>query len=78
MPAPAFDHDLRLTERKEDLAIEQLVAQWCVEAVQLAVLPRATGRDVGRPGTDRGDPVLHCLGEELWPIVRPDVSRHAA
>ena len=78
MASPAFDHDLRFTQRVEDLAVEQLVAQAGVEALHVPVLPWAAGRDVGRSGTHRGDPVLHCLGDELWPVVRPDVSGHAA
>ena len=61
MSSPAFDHDLRLLERVEDLAIEQLVAKPSVEAFQVSVLPWTAWRDVGGSGTDRGNPV-HCLG----------------
>ena len=78
MPAPAFDHDLRFLERVEDLAIEQLVAQAGVEALDEAVLPRTAWRYVGGLGADRGDPALHRFGDELWPIIRTNVLRHTA
>ena len=38
--APALDQDLRLQQRVEDFAVEQLVAQLAVEALAVAVLPR--------------------------------------
>ena len=37
--APAFDDDLRFTQRVEDLAIEQFVAQARVETLDEAVFP---------------------------------------
>ena len=40
---PALDDDLRLAQRVEDLAVEQLVAQPRIEALDEAVLPRAAG-----------------------------------
>jgi hypothetical protein len=38
---PAFDRDLRLLERVEDLTVERLVAQSAVERFTVAILPRA-------------------------------------
>lgn len=38
--APLLDQDLRLPDRIEDLAVEQLVAESSVEALDVAVLPR--------------------------------------
>jgi hypothetical protein len=38
--APAFDQDLGLPERVEDLAVEQLVPELGVEAFDIAILPR--------------------------------------
>src|SRR3990170_1499568 len=78
MAPPALDHDLCLFERVEDLTVEQLVAKPGVEALHISVFPWAARRDVGGSGTHRSNPLLHCLGDELWPIVRPDVSGHAA
>ena len=53
---PAFDDDLSLSQRVEDFAIEQFIAQARIEALDVAVLPGAAWRDVGGLGTDRCDP----------------------
>jgi hypothetical protein len=74
---PALDHDLRFLQGIEDFPVQQLVAQAGVEALDVTVLPRATRSDVGGLGTDRGNPFLHGLGDELGPIVRPDVPRNS-
>ena len=75
---PALDDDLRFAQRVEDLAIEQLVAQPGIEALDEAVLPRAARCDVGGLCADGGDPLLHRLGDELRAIVGADVLGHAA
>src|SRR5262249_7814647 len=56
MAPPAFDDDLSFVEGVEDLAIEQLIAQARVEALDVAVLPRTAPLDVGSLGADSGDP----------------------
>jgi len=73
MPAPAFHDDPGLLERVEDLAVEKLVAQTGVEALDVAVLPWAAGSDVGGLRPDSGDPVLHGRGDELRAVVGADV-----
>src|SRR3954468_13065130 len=78
VPPPAFDHDLGFRQRVEDLAAEQLVPELAVEALAVAVLPRAAGLDVGCRGTDRRDPGPHGLGDELGPVVGADVAWDAA
>jgi hypothetical protein len=75
---PALDHDLGLAQAVEDLAVEQLVAQARVEALDEAVLPRAARGDVGGPGTHGRDPSLDRLGDELRPVIGADVLGHAA
>ena len=70
---PALDDDLGLAESVEDFAVEQLVAQASVEALDVAVLPGAASLDVGGLGTDNRDPILHRLGDELRSVVGPDV-----
>src|SRR3712207_7897055 len=50
MPPPTFDHDLGLPKRVEALAVAQLVPKPGVEALHVAVFPRAARRDVGRLG----------------------------
>ena len=78
VPSPTFDHDLGLLQRVEDLTLEQLVAQTCVEALDVTILPGAAWCDVGRPGTDSRNPLLHRLGDELRPVVGADVPRYTA
>jgi len=76
--APAFDDDLGFVQGVEDLAVEQLVAQARIKTFDEAVLPRAAGGDVGGLCADRGDPLPHRRGEELRPIIGPNVLGHAA
>ncbi len=78
MPPPCFDHYLRLPQRVEDLAVEELITELAVEAFAVAVLPRAPRFDVGGLRTDGGDPVSKRPGNELGAVVGTDVSRHAA
>jgi hypothetical protein len=44
MAPPAFDDDLSFSEGIEDLAVEQLIAQARVEALDVAVLPTTAAR----------------------------------
>src|SRR5215208_3317809 len=53
MTAPALDDNLRLAERVEDLAVEQLVPEPGIEALDIAILPRAAWSDVGGGGGAR-------------------------
>src|SRR5258706_3552627 len=69
--------DLGLAQSVENLAVEQLIAKAGVEALDVAVLPRAAPLDVGSLGTDNRDPFLHGLGDELRSVVRADVSGNA-
>src|SRR5215204_3038692 len=62
MPAPALDDDPRLVESVEDLAVEQLVPEPGIEALDIAILPGAAWSDVGGLGSDRRDPLLDGLG----------------
>ena len=75
--SPALDDDLGLAQSVEDLAVEQLIAKAGVEALDVAVLPRATPLDVGGLGTDSRDPFLHGFSDELRSVVGPDVSGNA-
>jgi hypothetical protein len=74
---PALDDDLGLAESVEDFAVEQLVAQASVEALDVAVLPGAAPLDVGGLGTDNRDPFLYRLGDELRSVVGPGVNGNA-
>ena len=78
MAPPALDDDLGFAKRVEDFAVEKLVAQASIEALDVAILPWTAPLDVSGLGADRSDPVLHCLGDELGTIVRPDMARDAS
>ena len=92
MTAPNFDQNLRLLQRIKDLALEKLIAQPGIEALDIAVRPMiaplgrslngltpgAAWGDVGGLGANSFDPALHCLGDELGAVVGPDMCRHAA
>src|SRR5690606_30512953 len=75
---PVRTRDSGLFERVEDLAVEEFVAQASIEALDVAILPWASGCDVGSLRPDGGDPVLHGRGDELRAVVGTDVLRHAA
>ena len=74
MAPPSFDEDLGFGKAEEDLPVEQFVAQVAVEAFAVAILPRATGFDVGRLRTDGGNPVPQASGDEFWTIVGSDIG----
>src|SRR3954468_5679605 len=75
--APALDDDLGLAKGVEDLAIEQFVPEPGIEALEITILPRAAGSDIGGLGSDRRDPLLDGLGDELRAVVGANVARHA-
>jgi hypothetical protein len=70
VPTPGFDDDPRLGEAVEDFPVEQFVAKLRVEALAVAVLPRAARLDERGPGADGGDPLPYCLGDELGAVAR--------
>ena len=76
--SPALDDDLGLSKREEDFAIEELIPQPGVEALDEAVLPGTSRCDVCGAGTNRRDPVLDGFGDELRTVIRSNVLRYAA
>ena len=77
VPPPLLDQYLGLVERRELLACQQLVAELGVEALTVAVLPRAAWLNEERLHADPAEPLAHVSGHELWPIVRANVLRCA-
>ena len=73
-----FDDDPSFGEAVEDFSVEEFVAELRVEALAVAVLPRAARLDECGAGADSGDPIPHRLGDELGAMVGADVTRHAA
>ena len=78
VPPPAFDDDLGFLQRVEDFAAEKFVAQTCIEALDVAVLPWTAWCDVGGLRANSSNPFLHGLRHELRPIVRTNLPGHAA
>ena len=66
---PGFDQNPGLLQGVEDFAIEEFVPQPGIEALDIAVLPRASWRDIGGLGAHGSDPCLHGLGNELRPVI---------
>lgn len=54
----------------EDLPVQELVAQRAVEALAIAVVPRATGRDVERLHAYLAEPLLDSAGDDVGPDMR--------
>jgi len=68
-PAVVLDDHAGFGERPELLTVEAFVTEASVEALHIAVLPRAAGFDVDRLDPVLGEPLLHRLGDELAPVV---------
>src|SRR5690606_37881275 len=73
---PGFDDDLGLGEAVEDLTVKQFVAELRVEALAVAVLPRASWFDERCLCADGYDPLPYSLGDELRAVVGTDMAGH--
>ena len=74
---PVFNHDLGLLQCVEDLAVEQFVTQFTVEAFAIAVLPWASRFDVSGLGSDRSNPIPESLSDKLRAVVGTYMRRNA-
>ena len=75
MLSPAFDDDLSLPQRVEDLPVQQLVAEPGIEALNIAILPRTAWFDEGGLRADSPDPGSDVFRNELGTIVAADKRR---
>lgn len=73
--SPSFDDDMSLSQRVEQITVQQLVPESGVEAFRIAVLPRATRFDDCGLRTDSCDPISNCFRNELWVVVASDICR---
>ena len=71
--SPVLDQHLRLAERREDLAVQELISELRVQALAVAVLPRASRFDVERLDADPTEPASYVSGDELGSVVGPNV-----
>ena len=85
VPPPTLDEHLGLQERVELLSGQELVAEPAVEALAVAVLPRAAWFDEQGFHANLGEPLTHLLGRKLrtagtdaqrWSAA--DILRYAA
>ena len=74
---PFLDHHPGLCHAEEHLLVEAFVPEPVVEALYMAVLPRASRIDVDRRDPHLPEPVLDVPGDELGTVVATDVVRHA-
>ncbi len=74
---PLLDQHAGFGQAVEYLAGKELVAQLAVEALNVAVFPRAAWLDKGCLRTHALDPILHRGGYELRAIVGADVPGDA-
>ena len=70
---PLLDQHVRLRQRVEDLPVQQLVPELAVEALVVAVLPRAARLDKERLDAHAPQPPPHELRGELRSVVRPQI-----
>jgi hypothetical protein len=71
--SPPFDEYLGLPERVKDLAIQQFVSEFPVEAFAIAVLPRTAGFDIEGSHSGICKPLAYCLSSEFRAVVRSDM-----
>ncbi len=72
---PSFDDDLGFSERVEDFTVQQLVSEPGVEALYIAVLPRASRLDIGGLGANGCNPIPNRLSDELGAIIASHICR---
>ena len=70
-PPPLLDGYRCLGQCVEDLTVQELVSQFAVEALVVAVLPRTARRDVEGLGPQPGQPSPHQFRRELESFDRP-------
>lgn len=70
---PLVENNPSLRQAQEQLAVEQLVPKPAVEALHVTVLPWARLLDGERANARPRQPLLNLLGNELGPVVAPQV-----
>ncbi len=70
---PLVENDPSFRQAQEQLTVEQLVPKPAVEALHVAVLPRARLLDVERADTRPRQPFLDLLRHELRTVIAPQM-----
>ena len=68
-PAPLFNQYPGFGQRGEDLSIQQLIPQFTVERLNIAVLPWTAGFDEQRLNTNTNQPFTYRLRSKLGTII---------
>jgi hypothetical protein len=76
--APVIDEDFGFEEGVERFHLEKLAAQVAVKGLDVGVLPRCAGFDVGGGDAGEAAPVPQALSDEFGAVVAPDVIRSAS
>jgi hypothetical protein len=66
---PLVENDPSFRQAQEQLPVKQLISKPAVEALHIAVLPRARLLNVERADTRPRQPFLDFLGNELGPVI---------
>ena len=69
---PLLDHDACFLHGREFFAVQALIAEFAVEALHVAILPRAAWLDVRRAYIDRVKELTHSTCNEFWTVVTPN------
>src|SRR3954469_8024948 len=77
MAAPRADHDPSLFQAVEDLPLQALVPEFPVEALAVAILPRAARGDVQGLGSKLRQPLSKGFGDHRGAVVTTNMLRHA-
>src|SRR5277367_7019485 len=77
LPPPVRQGVAHIVQGPEPAGVETLVAQPSVEALDVAVLHRASGLDVHQPDLPVLRPGQHATRSKLRPVVRAHVFRTA-
>ena len=75
--APALEDNTRFVQIAEEFALKAFIAQLVVKALNMPILPRASGLDVQRLDLLGLQPLLHAGGDKLRPVVAAQVLGHS-
>lgn len=71
---PALDQHLRLSERREDLDVQEFIPELRVQAFAVAFLPWAAGLDVERLDPDPAKPLTRVSGDEFGSVAPRELT----
>ena len=69
LPAPSLDQHLSFPQGLKHLPVEQLIPEFSVKTLRIAILPRTARLDLQGTGSQSLEPVLRLPGNKLRPIV---------